>query len=306
MDLSHVSVPALKQALALVEKRESILSELKKVEAALTGIGGALPTRVLREVVAKKAPPAPAPAKPSKASKVERVAANAPKTEPVVKRGALGERVISILKAAGANSVAVTDIAAALAVPAANLHVWFSTAGKKNSAIRKVGRGTYVWSEQATPVAPVAPEPEAQVAEPAEEPEVEVIEVPASPAVATPEPVASVAEATSEEFEAPEIVLDPVEPEPEIVAIEPDVEEFAEPEVIEVVTAVESEPVVEVEEFAAQVPVAILEPEVATESPDKPAPVTLDLFGTTPAKNVGDTLPAPASPASAEATQERL
>jgi hypothetical protein len=135
----------------------------------------------------------------------------------------LGERVISFLQAAGTNGAAVTDIASALSVPAANLHVWFSTTGKKNSAIRKEGRGTYVWKE---PVAEVAwtPEPEPT-------PEVPAAELAAEESV---EPAAAAATA------APSgAAIEPLEPAPEPAALveEPAAEEPAEFPAPEVVAA---------------------------------------------------------------------
>jgi len=39
--------------------------------------------------------------------------------------------------------IKVSDLAEKLRVKGTNLHVWFGTTGKKNKAIKKVGKGHY-------------------------------------------------------------------------------------------------------------------------------------------------------------------
>lgn len=54
-----------------------------------------------------------------------------------------GDQVLSALDAAGDAGVKVADLAEKLRVKGTNLHVWFGTTGKKNKAIKKVGKGHY-------------------------------------------------------------------------------------------------------------------------------------------------------------------
>jgi hypothetical protein len=57
--------------------------------------------------------------------------------------GGLGAKVLKALEGAGEAGVKVADLAKTLKVKGVNLHVWFATIGKKNKAIKKVGKGHY-------------------------------------------------------------------------------------------------------------------------------------------------------------------
>jgi hypothetical protein len=258
MDFSNISLAALKKALPLVEKRESILAELRKVEAALAGFGGALPAEALRGSVLKKkvAAAESAPAKPAAAP--ERKPASTSTGSSRVKRGGLGERVISILKAAGAGGVAVSDIASALAVPAANLHVWFSTTGRKNPAVQKADRGVYVWKEEQG----TAPKP--------------TVKAPVEESV-TEKPV--VEEPVAEKPVAEELVTS-FEPESEISVDESAVEAPAEISILEVA--------VEVPTAAASVMLDLFQPEpvksLADDLPIEEAPAPRETVRDQPEK----------------------
>ncbi len=120
----------LKSALKLSEKRDALLSELAAVEKELVGIYGG------------NAPAAPAPVKASvKAglkAKVVRV-----RRKSTGKRGALKEKVLAALRSAGDKGVLVKELADNLGVKNQNMHVWFSSTGKKLDSIQKVGPGKY-------------------------------------------------------------------------------------------------------------------------------------------------------------------
>lgn len=62
------------------------------------------------------------------------------KKEPI---GGLGAKILKSLDAAGYASMKVAELAKSLKVNGAYLHVWFTTTGKKNSAIKKLGNGHY-------------------------------------------------------------------------------------------------------------------------------------------------------------------
>ena len=59
------------------------------------------------------------------------------------KRGALAAQIEKLLKGAGSAGTTIKDLAAMTGVKYRNLSVWFSTTGKKNKAIKKVGPGHY-------------------------------------------------------------------------------------------------------------------------------------------------------------------
>lgn len=54
-----------------------------------------------------------------------------------------GSKVLKALETAGEAGIKVAELAKTLKVKGVNLHVWFATTGKKNKAIKKVGKGHY-------------------------------------------------------------------------------------------------------------------------------------------------------------------
>jgi hypothetical protein len=140
MDYSLLpSTAVLTEALKLVEQRNSIEIQLKAVTAKLISLGGAKISKIALPKISKattvkvKAPKSPRKARSEKAA------------TPDKGTGKLKDRVLGLLKAAGSNGIAVTDLASTLQVAPANIHVWFATTGKKNPSIQKVGRGIYAW-----------------------------------------------------------------------------------------------------------------------------------------------------------------
>ncbi|MGB7838629.1 MAG: hypothetical protein WBL40_11025, partial [Terrimicrobiaceae bacterium] len=58
-------------------------------------------------------------------------------------RGALKARILAALRTAGDKGVAVKELSAKLGVKNQNVHVWFSSTGKKLGTIQRVGAGRY-------------------------------------------------------------------------------------------------------------------------------------------------------------------
>ena len=59
------------------------------------------------------------------------------------RRGALKARILASLRTAGDKGVAVKDLSAKLGVKNQNVHVWFSSTGKKLGTIQRIGAGRY-------------------------------------------------------------------------------------------------------------------------------------------------------------------
>ena len=59
------------------------------------------------------------------------------------KRGALKEKIIRALRAAGKKGTTIGELSKKLKVPSANLYVWFNGTGKSVSGIRKIGVAKY-------------------------------------------------------------------------------------------------------------------------------------------------------------------
>ena len=122
MNLASLSTSDFKRIVKLLEQKEKLLAEVAEIDAALTGIStGKAPT--------KKAPKASA----------------APKKRG--KRGALKEAILVVLKKAGAEGIAVKEIAAAVGSPAANIHAWFFNTSKKMPQLKKVGKAKWALVE---------------------------------------------------------------------------------------------------------------------------------------------------------------
>jgi predicted transcriptional regulator of viral defense system len=73
---------------------------------------------------------------PSKAAKLSEAQAGG-------RRGALKARILAALRTAGDKGVAVKELSAKLGVKNQNVHVWFSSTGKKLGTIQRVGAGRY-------------------------------------------------------------------------------------------------------------------------------------------------------------------
>ena len=128
--LSSLTSSALNQLSSLVDQKESLLKEIERIESHIASIVSGKPVRATKGKAGR-------PAAKGKTSKT------AKKTTKRGSRGNLGTKVLSALEAAGDAGVKVADLAEKLRVKGTNLHVWFGTTGKKNKAIKKVGKGHY-------------------------------------------------------------------------------------------------------------------------------------------------------------------
>jgi len=147
MDISKISTSVLESLIKLTKKREALLEELKSVEAELTAAySGDKSAKPVKAAKAVKAPgrrgrkPRAAAAKPVAAAK----AAPAPKAaKSEGRRGALKSKILAALRAAGDKGIAVKDLSKKIGVKNQNVHVWFSSTGKKLGIVQKVGSGAY-------------------------------------------------------------------------------------------------------------------------------------------------------------------
>jgi hypothetical protein len=157
MSLATLTTANLESLIALVKKRDSLKTEIAKVEDQIQSFVGSASS--------VKAAPAPAKAAPKKArGKAKKVKAapavkdapkaSAPAAKPAAaakpakkgKRGALKESILATLQAAGPKGVSVKDLSAKLGVKNQNLHVWFSTTGKTVKGLKKTATGTWAYA----------------------------------------------------------------------------------------------------------------------------------------------------------------
>lgn len=121
MKSNSITVQSVKSLMALAKRKDKLAKELSKIESQIAALLGG-----------SAAPAAKAPkAAPKKSGAKARRG----------KRGSVGKKILAALEAAGAKGVKITELAKSLGLKNANLHVWFSTTGKKHT--RKIGRGHY-------------------------------------------------------------------------------------------------------------------------------------------------------------------
>ena len=121
MSILDIKPANLRVIVSLAEKREKLLAEVGQIETQIRGLEGGKPVAAAR---AAKAP---------KAVKTK-VASG--------KRGAIKDAILGELEAAGKAGIAVKDIAPKLGLKNQNVHVWFSSTGKK-LGVKRIGPGRY-------------------------------------------------------------------------------------------------------------------------------------------------------------------
>jgi hypothetical protein len=137
MDLSKITTSTLEALVKLTKKRDIIVKELRRIEAAITGAYSGRksepPTgRRRRGRGRRRALPSA-----TRAGKLPGAQATGGR------RGALKARILTALRAAGDKGVAVKDLSSKLGVKNQNVHVWFSSTGKKLGTIQRIGAGRY-------------------------------------------------------------------------------------------------------------------------------------------------------------------
>jgi hypothetical protein len=132
MNLTNINTGALRNLIKLTERKESLLSEIEKIEKQLASL---LTGKAVRATGKRRGRPAKK-GKATKAVKAGRSAKRAP-------RGTLKKKIFAALKAAGEAGLKVTDLSKKIGVKNANVHAWFSSTGKKLPEIKRVGKGHF-------------------------------------------------------------------------------------------------------------------------------------------------------------------
>ncbi len=70
-------------------------------------------------------------------------------------RGMLKQEILSNLMQAGEKGMSVRELSAKLGMRSQNIHVWFSSTGKKVPGLLKIGEGRYCYQPKASPMAQV-------------------------------------------------------------------------------------------------------------------------------------------------------
>jgi hypothetical protein len=131
MKLTNINTSALRNLIKLTERKESLLNEIEKIESQLSSL---LTGKAVRSSGKRRG-------RPAKAKKAGRSGKRAP-------RGLLKKKIFAALKAAGDAGMKVTELSKKIGVKNANVHVWFSSTGKKLPEIKRVGKGHFKLSEK--------------------------------------------------------------------------------------------------------------------------------------------------------------
>lgn len=143
MDISKLTSNVLRQLLKLSERKEALLTELKKIEANIVAhLKGESITSP--SVTHKKNPSIKKQAVQAKRSSNKRAA-----------RGMIKEQIFQALAEAGSAGMKIPDIAQKIGAKNANVHVWFSNTGKKLSEIERLGPGHFRLHHKQSAQAPV-------------------------------------------------------------------------------------------------------------------------------------------------------
>jgi hypothetical protein len=155
MSLNKITSSELRTLIAIVERKESLQEELAKIESKLSAYLSPEPTTPATR--ARRSTPKPSADRVSKPlagkapkSKVRQAeSTSAPLSlgpKPGQRPGALKDSILAALQKAGDEGVAVKDLAAALGVKSQNIHVWFSSTGRKVNGLTKVRAGRWKYN----------------------------------------------------------------------------------------------------------------------------------------------------------------
>lgn len=129
MKVSDINTQTLTALLSLTKKKETLLAKVAEVEKEIAGLASGevlAATRILR----------------AKSIKKRRGVAKGPK-KPRSPKGFMQEQIIKLLQAAGEVGAGVKELAQKVDKPVAQVHVWFSTTGKKLGQFQKLESGNW-------------------------------------------------------------------------------------------------------------------------------------------------------------------
>jgi hypothetical protein len=125
MNLTQITSAQFKQITRLLEEKEACLARVAAIDHELAAIEAGAPPKAPRT---RKSAPGQLDA-----PGVDRA-----------RRGELKDKILALLKEAGATGITVKDIAGKLGINGANVHAWFANTGRKLPQIQNID-GRRVW-----------------------------------------------------------------------------------------------------------------------------------------------------------------
>ena len=133
MNLMQLTSADLKQIVKLLEEKETLQSQLAKIDAELAAYEGGGAAKAAKGKPGRKPGPQ-AQAKPAKAKRA--------------KRGALKAGIVELLRGAGKGGISVKELAGNLGLGYSRVFAWFYKTGANIKEIKKAGPGKYAWIEK--------------------------------------------------------------------------------------------------------------------------------------------------------------
>jgi hypothetical protein len=120
----------LKELVRLSQRKEALMAQIQAIDREMVRVQNrfGIPSRN----PALQAAPVTVSRLPGRASRGKRA-----------ERGALKEKIVRALRAAGSKGATIKELSGKLGVPSANLYVWFNGTGKNVPGLKKIGVARY-------------------------------------------------------------------------------------------------------------------------------------------------------------------
>ena len=146
MSLNNISSAELRQLISIVERKERVQKELREIESRLaTHLSAESTSRATRTPRRTRKSRAVRASKQPLEVKAPTAKVQEAESESGQRRGALKDSILAALQKADGAGIAIKDLSSALGVKAQNLHVWFSSTGRKVKGVTKVSAGRWAY-----------------------------------------------------------------------------------------------------------------------------------------------------------------
>jgi hypothetical protein len=119
----------LKQLVKLSERKEALMGQIQAIDREMVRLQS-------KFGIPSQNPASRAPVTVSRTS-------GRPTRGKRAKRGALKEKILQVLRAAGSRGATIQELSSKLGVRSANLYVWFNGTGKNVPGLKKIGVAKY-------------------------------------------------------------------------------------------------------------------------------------------------------------------
>jgi hypothetical protein len=147
MSLNNITSAELRQLISIVERKERVQEELREIESKLSTYLSPEPTTpATRTPRRARKPRAVRVSKQPREVKAPKSNVQQAESESGQRRGALKDSILAALQKADGAGIAIKDLSRTLGVKAQNLHVWFSSTGRKVKGVTKVSAGRWAYA----------------------------------------------------------------------------------------------------------------------------------------------------------------